>query len=233
MHLHRAWLGDLRRARVLDLGCFSGNQLSIWVAENAAEYIGIDLSEQAIAELNQQLALKKLPHARALRMDFLANDWPDGHFDVVYAYSVLHHFADLDVALAELHRILKPGGIVVTMDALATDPLNRLARTIYRPVQSDRDWEFPFERGTFTLIRRYFLIERLQGIQGVVRLAYPFLLFSGTERFGRRLAKRLLALDAANARSLGMPFFLCWWAAMKLRPADGTSTATTAVRDVP
>ena len=100
LDLHREWLGDISGARVLDLGCFWGNALSLPLARQAGEYVGIDLSEQAVAALNAKLQAENLAHAKALRLDFLANDWPDGHFDVVYAYSVLHHFADLDTALS-------------------------------------------------------------------------------------------------------------------------------------
>jgi hypothetical protein len=34
--LHRDWLGDLHHADVLDLGCFSGNELSLYLAQNAS-----------------------------------------------------------------------------------------------------------------------------------------------------------------------------------------------------
>ena len=47
--LHKEWLGDLRMASVLDFGCFDGNQLSLWMAENCKEYLGIDLSAKAVA----------------------------------------------------------------------------------------------------------------------------------------------------------------------------------------
>lgn len=222
--LHRQWLGDLRNARVLDLGCFTGNSLSLWLAESASQYVGIDLSEHAIAELNQKLQTRGLSSATGMAMDFLANDWPDGYFDVVYAYSVLHHFADIDVALAELHRLLKPGGIVVTLDPMETDPVNRLARSIYRPFQTDRNWEFPFSRATLRSFRRYFDTVALQGIQGTVKFAYPLLLAPRMEPLGRVLASHLRAWDLRHGRSLGPSLSLFWHVAMKLRRPDGTQS---------
>ncbi len=219
--LHRAWLGDLRSARVLDLGCFAGNRLSLWIAENSKEYIGVDLSEQAIARLQADLDERKVANASAKAMDFLANDWPDHYFDRVYAYSVLHHFADLDVALRELRRVVKPGGIVVSMDPLATEPFNRLARALYRPVQTDRDWEFPFTKKSLEMIGRHFHIREQRGIQGVVKLAYPLLVFSTTERVGQRFARRLLEYDSRSG-PLAFPLFSPWHLALKLeRPQDG------------
>lgn len=220
LDLHHAWLGDLADASVLDLGCFTGNRLSFWIAENAKEYVGVDLSEQAVEELNHSLAERQLSNATAVAMDFLANDWPDGRFDVVYAYSVLHHFSPIEVVLKEIHRLLKPGGIVITMDPLTTDPLNRVARVIYRPFQSDRQWEFPFSRQTLRRFDEVFEIEAVQGLQGVVKLAYPLLLIPGLEPVGKAVANRLREWDERHARSFGVPLYLCWHITMKLRRAD-------------
>jgi SAM-dependent methyltransferase len=223
--LHRRWLGDLCHARVLDLGCFTGNQLSLWMAESAAEYIGLDLSEQAIAELNRKLRAAGAVRAVGVCRDFLTNDWSDGHFDVVYAYSVLHHFEDIETSLAELRRIVKPGGIIISMDPMATDPLNRLARAAYRPFQTDRDWEYPFSRATLDRFGEYFDITAVQGLQGLVKLAYPFLLVPGLEALGQAMARRLRAWDAQHASSFGVVLFLSWHVTMKLTRRAGGSSA--------
>lgn len=52
--LHKAWFGDLSGKKVLDLGCFAGNHLSVYLAQNAREYIGVDLSEAGILKLNKK-----------------------------------------------------------------------------------------------------------------------------------------------------------------------------------
>jgi SAM-dependent methyltransferase len=221
LDLHREWLGDLTAARVLDLGCFHGNQLSFWIAGRAKEYIGVDLSAQAIAKLQSELRDRNYVHATAVSMDFLANTWPDAYFDRVYAYSVLHHFRDLEVALRELRRVVRPGGVIVTMDPLATEPFNRVARALYRPLQSSRDWEFPFDHGNLKAIARYFTIRDRRGVQGVVKLAYPLLAFRLTERIGQRLAARLLSFDDRRGMPLSFPLVGPWHVTMKLeRPRD-------------
>jgi len=63
--LHQAWLADLTGCAVLDLGCFEGNHLSLWMAEKSAQYTAMDLSEQAIAVLNAKLRERGLSQARA------------------------------------------------------------------------------------------------------------------------------------------------------------------------
>src|SRR5437660_7943854 len=81
--LHCEWMCNLKDAYVLDLGCFAGNDLSLWIAENCADYTGIDLSEQAIKVLNAKLRERGLIHARGCAKDFLANSYPDNHFALV------------------------------------------------------------------------------------------------------------------------------------------------------
>jgi len=217
--LHKKWMQelDLKQARVLDLGCFAGNPLSLWIAENCADYTGIDLSEQATALLDAKLREHQLTHARAYAQDFLANSYPDNHFDLIYAFSVLHHFKDMSVMLDELYRVLKPGGVIISFDPLKTEPLNRLARTLYRPLQSDRDWEWPFDRKTFHLLQTYFNIEEAQGVFGMMKLGLPFQVVPGLGGIGRAVGRWGMEYDRTHSRGLNLSFFLCWQATLRLR----------------
>jgi len=219
-HLHRSWLGDLSAARVLDLGCFDGNHLSEWMAATSREYHGIDLSADAVARLEARFRLQGLARARAYVQDLLANEWPTGHFDAIYAYSVLHHFADLDVALDELRRLLRPGGVMVALDPLQTEPFNRAIRALYRPVQSDRDWEFPFTRAALRAIGRRFRYTHVRGIGGAVKLAYPLYLVPALEPLGDRVAAWGLDFDDRHTRRFGLPLYLSWHVTMRLERRD-------------
>jgi SAM-dependent methyltransferase len=173
--LHRAWLGDLEGKRVLDLGCYSGNALSLDMARRAGSYLGIDLSAPAIAILRSRLV--HLPSARAEAMDFL--DLPAGErFDVVYAYSVLHHFRHLDTALDHIDLHLAPGGLLITYDPLETSLPVRLARRLYRPFQPDAAWEWPFDRDALRLVLGRFEAVEVRGILSRAKWALPLSLVS-------------------------------------------------------
>jgi SAM-dependent methyltransferase len=50
-----------------------------------------------------------------------ASPYPAGHFDAVYGSSILHHL-ELDAALAEAHRVLRPGGRVVFAEPNILNP---------------------------------------------------------------------------------------------------------------
>ena len=135
---HKLWLGDLSNKKVLDLGCLCGNALSIYMAERAPKYIGIDLSEPDIAALSSKLAGRKLTNASAIAMDFLSPQFRETNFDVIYAYGVLHHFENLSLLVDRLNDKLKSGGIIISYDPLATSPIIKFLRYIYRPFQTDR-----------------------------------------------------------------------------------------------
>ena len=156
---HRSWLGDLSTKKVLDLGCYEGNSLSYYLAENAGEYIGIDLSEKAIEKL--KIKIGKFPHAKGKTVDFLSEDFTDGNFDLIYAYGVLHHFKDTDKLIDRMQEKLKAGGEIISYDPLQTSLPVNIVRKLYRPFQTDKDWEWPFTRKTFYKYNQAFeIIER-------------------------------------------------------------------------
>jgi SAM-dependent methyltransferase len=78
-------------------------------AENAADLHGIDLTPRAVAHTRQRLAAFGLPSKLAVG-DAENLAFPDRSFDVVYSWGVLHHSPDTARAVAEVHRVLKPGG---------------------------------------------------------------------------------------------------------------------------
>ncbi len=165
---HKEWLADLSTKKVLDLGCYSGNNLSIYIAENSKEYIGIDLSDIAIEKLSKKLS--HLPNAKALAVDFLSDDdFPDSEFDIIYAYGVLHHFQNVNLLIDRLNLKLAKGGVIISYDPLETSLPVKLVRILYRPFQSDKDWEWPFTKKTFQSFESSFDIVERRGVIGKIK----------------------------------------------------------------
>ena len=54
----------------------------------------------------------------------------DQSVDLVYVSHVLHHATDVDQALAEICRVLVPGGLLFVIETVDDSPLRRLARAI-------------------------------------------------------------------------------------------------------
>jgi len=127
--LHLKWFGKLEKKKVLDLGCYEGNSLSIHLAKNSNQYIGIDLSEKGILNFNKRL--KSIAGADAYVMDFLSEDFLEKDFDLIYAYGVLHHFRDVEELIIKLKEKLKPEGEIISHDPLQTSIPIKFIRSIY------------------------------------------------------------------------------------------------------
>lgn len=99
--------------RVLDLGCGPGF-ISLWLAEAVApgELYGIDMEPSQI-EMARQFALENGYDNVSFHVADVADlPFEDGYFDVACFQDVLAYVPDTDAALAEVMRVLKPGGVV-------------------------------------------------------------------------------------------------------------------------
>lgn len=109
-------LGPGRRA--LELGCGTGVFLER-VASCGAEIRGIDLSMDLLARARRRLAGRSNVHLDCGNAEQMP--YPDASFDVVYGSSILHHL-DLERALMEVFRVLRPGGRTVFAEPNALNP---------------------------------------------------------------------------------------------------------------
>ena len=94
--------------RFLDVGCGTGNLIRI-AGEVFPHAFGVDQAEQLLARVARRDAITGLSAAPAHRLPFATST-----FDGVGMYALLHHLYDPLPALAEAHRVLKPGGILYT-----------------------------------------------------------------------------------------------------------------------
>lgn len=92
---------------VLELGCGTGYFTSELV-RSGAEIVAIDVSPDLLEIARTQHAA---PNVRYELQNAYAMSYPDGSFDSVLGSSVLHHL-EIQPALREIHRVLKPGGTI-------------------------------------------------------------------------------------------------------------------------
>ena len=122
--------GYFRDQVVVDLGCGNG-RLGQFVIPEARAYIGVELSDAITAfEVPAEYA-GKVELVRASIEDVPLHDQTA---DVVICWGALHHVADFRAGLAEIRRIVKPGGsllIYVYPDVFAErENLNRLLKHV-------------------------------------------------------------------------------------------------------
>jgi SAM-dependent methyltransferase len=108
-----ALAGDVAGRRILDAGCGSG-PLFAALRDRGAIVTGFDKSAGML-----EVARRRLGDGADLQVADLGSPlpFPDGAFDDVIASLVLHYLEDWGPALAELRRVLKPGGrLIVSVD---------------------------------------------------------------------------------------------------------------------
>lgn len=194
--LHRRWIGDVSDLKVLDLGCGSGNPLSVELAGRAKEYVAIDLSESRIDALREQVG--HLPNARLYATDFLSDDFQETDFNVVYALAVFHHFKHLDEFLEAVEAKLAPRGRIVTYDPVQIWWPIVLLRRLFRPFQTDAAWEHPFNRNSLAQIESRFDVLAVQGVLGKSKWASVVGLLSPA--LGSRFAQQWHDDDLRNKK---------------------------------
>ena len=104
---------EMRGRRVLEVGLGYGT-VGQRIAENGADYTGLDIATGPVEMVNYRLRLCGLP-GRAQRGNILRAPFDDASFDYVVAIGCFHHTGDMERALEESHRILRPSGVLVGM----------------------------------------------------------------------------------------------------------------------
>jgi SAM-dependent methyltransferase len=123
-------IGDLNLtgARALDLGCGSGTYSS-WLAERGARVVGVDLSSTMVS------LAKARAQERGMEIELCVADiskplpFDKAQFDFVFTATALHYVKDIEAAIKEAERVMKPGA--------------RFVASVLHPLSTSR---FPVER---------------------------------------------------------------------------------------
>jgi ubiquinone/menaquinone biosynthesis C-methylase UbiE len=122
----REALEPIDGTRILDVGTGTGT-LALSLADRAALVVGIDAAPRMIgqAERKRTLSQVRFVVARSERLPFR-----DGCFDRAVASMTVHHWADARAGLAEVGRVIRPGGRFAIADIDAPGPLRVFLRAI-------------------------------------------------------------------------------------------------------
>src|SRR5215475_1585670 len=106
-------------SHILDCGCGPGSitvGLAKWAPDG--QTVGIDLGADQLDEaraLARDLGIENITFRQA---DIFDLPFEDDSFDVVFSQTVLYHIPNTEKAIAEIKRVLRPGGLVALRDAI-------------------------------------------------------------------------------------------------------------------
>lgn len=150
VHIHRnlallLQAADLfRGADVLDFGCATG-WLTLSLANLGCHAVGVDISPQAIAlaeAVHARRDLRPGGSARFLGYDGRRLPLDDGSMDRVVCFDAFHHVRDQAATIAELARVLRPGGRIAMVEPgpnHSRTPQSQAEMALYKVIENDVD----------------------------------------------------------------------------------------------
>jgi ubiquinone/menaquinone biosynthesis C-methylase UbiE len=107
-------------ATVLDMGCGAGHA-SFAVAKHVREVVAYDIAQPMLATVDAAAKERGLATIRTQQGAAESLPFPNASFDWAISRMSAHHWRDVPKALAEVHRVLKPGGRLKFIDIAGID----------------------------------------------------------------------------------------------------------------
>jgi ubiquinone/menaquinone biosynthesis C-methylase UbiE len=150
VRLFKKYSAGFENKKVLDIGPGTGFVVNVWKSLNK-DLTGVDISATAVRNLKAQF-----PEYSFLEFDMGSGKLqiPDNTFAVCSAASVLYHIVDdqaLDVALANIHRVLQKDGMLIFSDNFIHDGQYNITHQKCRTLH---DYETALKRSGFEILER-------------------------------------------------------------------------------
>ena len=130
--------GPMRGGRALEVGCGRGCGTDLILRLFGADSVdAFDLDPRMVTLARRRLA----SHGSRVRLwvgDASAISTPDATYDAVFDFGIIHHVPDWRRALAEVHRVLTPGGQFYAEEVLRRVIVHPVARRLVEHPQRDR-----------------------------------------------------------------------------------------------
>jgi SAM-dependent methyltransferase len=120
---------SLYPGRVLSVGSGTGYH-EIELKKRGVDVVGIDYSEEISSVACALCDRLGLPPLFSQGDITTRTAFEDDSFDYVLCTQVLHHIRDVDSALIEVHRVLKPGGAVIILELNCYNPLRLISAVL-------------------------------------------------------------------------------------------------------
>jgi len=174
-------LTPLRPVRALDVGC-GGGHASYLLARVAQDVVAFDLSPAMLQTVAAEADRRGFQHLQTCVGEVCSLPFPANSFDVVVTRYSAHHWENLPAALAEMHRVLRPGGTLLVSDVVA--PAHPLSDTWLQSLELLRDpshvrdysaaeWKTKLKEAGFSLGTETLYRGRLDFTAWIARMSTP------------------------------------------------------------
>jgi ubiquinone/menaquinone biosynthesis C-methylase UbiE len=128
----------MKGGRALEVGCGRGVGVEIILERFGADRVdAFDLDPRMVARARRRLA--RYGHRVEIWVgDATSVPLPDAHYDAVFDFGIIHHVPHWRAALAEIRRVLKPGGTFYAEEVMARFIQHPLTRRVLEHPQADR-----------------------------------------------------------------------------------------------
>jgi len=188
--------------KILDYGCGTGIHSLAPLKYGAQKTVGVDLSEESLKIARRRAEKENLTNkAQFLKMDCEKLEFDSNSFDIILDAGTFSSL-DLDQALSELARVLKPNGKVIGIETLGHNPIFNLKRKWNVACGTRTKWaaDHIFKVDDFARVKKYFNQMQTKYFHLTVLFALPLRKILG-------ISILIKLLDKFDAFLLKIPFF--------------------------
>jgi ubiquinone/menaquinone biosynthesis methyltransferase len=131
----RRWKGRLAAMsaagpglRALDLACGTGD-IAFALADRGARVIGLDVTHRMVEIAHAKQQARESGTVQFITGDMMSLPFADGRFDIVTTGYGIRNVPEIAPAIAEIRRVLSPGGLLLSLDF--NRPANPIVRAVY------------------------------------------------------------------------------------------------------
>jgi cyclopropane fatty-acyl-phospholipid synthase-like methyltransferase len=120
--------------KLLDAGCGVGGPARYFASHFDINIQGITatkLQAEIARQKNAEAGLDKRIEIINGDFHFLSKHYPENNFDIVYFFESFCHGYDIKQVMNEVHKVLKPGGVLYMKDCFLTDRLKKRDKALY------------------------------------------------------------------------------------------------------
>ncbi len=156
---------------VVDVGCGQGRSFKMLKETFKAErMIGVEFEDENLDDARKRVKEDNV-EVEFIKGDCAKIDLPDGVADIVFCHQTFHHLVQQEKALAEFHRILKPGGLLLFAESTKAYIHSWIIR-----------WLFAHPMDVQKTADEYIAMIRAQGFQVEPKnISFPYLWWSRSD----------------------------------------------------